>query len=151
MAELARLISTRAHKRGSLTTYFNKRHSFAELTNEQRLELKLKLQNLSSKIGILNEQIQTLLYKPDDPVSFESELESCHEYDDKLCVSIGLLSEQTSVLSDHAPLAEGAAARSILKSPTAPLPFFKGSEEEDLTRFIAQFEATISKFRYSHI
>ena len=40
-------------------------------------------------------------------------------------------------------------ARSLLKSPIAPLPTFKGKENEDLERFLNEFEETTSKFNYA--
>lgn len=50
-----------------------------------------------------------------------------------------------------APLSHSAsyeAARSLLKNPTAPLPKYYCTDSDDLTRFLSQFEDTISKFRY---
>lgn len=40
------------------------------------------------------------------------------------------------------------AVLSLLKSPTAPLPRYNGTDLGDLTRYLSQFEDTISKLRY---
>ena len=38
--------------------------------------------------------------------------------------------------------------RTLLKSPTAPLPTYSSDENEDLDRFFSNFEETLSKFNY---
>ena len=41
------------------------------------------------------------------------------------------------------------AARSLLKQPTAPLPTFSGGENEDLMKFLVEFDLTTSSYRYT--
>ena len=40
-------------------------------------------------------------------------------------------------------------ARSLLRSPIAPLPSFYSKEGEDITKFFLHFEDTIAKFKYT--
>ena len=73
----------------------------------------------------------------------ECELAACQDYIDKIESCLPLLEVpnsfgQTAIDTAH----------SLLKQPTAPLPKFKSSVNEDLLRFISEFESTTSAFNY---
>ena len=72
----------------------------------------------------------------------------CEEYDSKLRSCFVLLKTGSSFVPPIAGTSNDAA-RSLLKSPVAPLPKFASTEGEDLIRFFTEFEETISKFSYS--
>ena len=134
------LINTRKYVRASITRLYNARDNFSDLNVSEKLECSSKLNQLLQDARELNSKIQIGLYENDEQ-ALSKELEECESYEDKIRAASVQLSLQATNTAD-------AAARSLLKSPTAPLPKFKSVEGENLELFLRSFEDTISKFNY---
>ena len=144
MTELQRFLNVRKALRSKVTQTHNTLSTFSILSPVQ----------VESKISFLNETLKDL--KQNDSliwaIEFKEkveegkhikEIQSSLEYNEKIheCLAeLGRLKQSTDSNIDQ--------ARSLLRSPTAPLPEFSGSDKEDYNRFILSFEDTISKFRY---
>ena len=93
----------------------------------------------------IDAKIHSLKLSDSEEVSdaeLDSELAACQDYMDKIESCLPLL---------EVPISSSQTidtARSLLKQPTAPLPKFKSAVNEDLLRFISEFENTTSAFNY---
>lgn len=149
MSDLRILINSRKFIRKGITEHFNKRDTFQSLSLTDKEKLKLKFEKWGSDLTVLNERILALLYETWEQSEEESkcnaELKLCQEYDEKLydCV-VSIKSSSPIASSDIA-----STARSLLKSPVAPLPKYSSRDDEDLIRFFEEFEDTINKFDYA--
>ena len=146
MSELKRNINSRSYLRGQVTKIFNSRAEFCNLSPLERSTKQIKLETILHDLKDVDKDIQSIKWaESENKEEFDKELASCEEYFDKATECLSLLASftnQTSTVTiDH--------ARSILKSPIAPLPKFGSKEGEDLTKFLFQFEETLSKFNYT--
>ena len=140
------LIARRKHLRTSVTTISNRNETLPNLPAEQKLAIKTKLNQHLIALQDVDAKIQSLIYDSKNEKPFFDDITTSDRYIERINESIILLEgiNQNMVQMSN-PMNE---ARSLLRSPIAPLPNFSGYEDEDLTRFIAQFEDTISKFNY---
>ena len=149
MSDLKRLIGYRKYIRRCITENYNSRDSFPTLSSTAKQKLKLQLEKWVSEIKDFNNQILSLQYdsweEREQDRKLEAELKVCQEYDDKLLSCIVAINSSVTVQSSEEVR---DSARSLLKSPVAPLPKYNGTDEEDLVRFFEEFEETISKFGY---
>ena len=146
MSDLKLLISSRKFVRKAITETHNKRDSFSALSRTDRNAKKSLLQDFLVQLRDYDSRIQSLKWtETEDESVLEEEISLSHEY-------LSKIKECLSLLEDYSPpfLSNSSvdSARSLLKSPIAPLPKFTSGEEEDLNRFFLQFEETISKFSY---
>ena len=162
MAELPRLISERKVKRAAITRQYNSKQNWENLNNLEKLELKITLDNLERSINIIDDKILKESYDPENESTYETEISAKEEYDTKLGVCKATLAQlmqpaPTGLPGGAIPLGSASQpngtlttgeARSLLKTPIAPLPAFAGKVEEDWTRFLTQFEDVISKYNY---
>ena len=159
MAELPRLLADRKVKRSAITRYYNAKQGWSTLNDAEKLELKVSLDNLELTIEVIDEKILKEVYDPQNEAPYETELGAKEEYDTKLGVCKATLAKlmqpaqtSSSGVTDPLPSNSGALtsgeARSLLKTPIAPLPAFAGKIDEDWTRFLTQFEDVISKYNY---
>ena len=102
-----------------------------------------------------DELIQEIKYADEskiDESEMENEMEACTDYQCKICECIALLKDisdaSTSAQSPNSNTNPLDITRSLLKQPIAPLPKFSGSENEDLMKFLREFELTTSKYNY---
>ena len=149
------------HKRGfirkKVTENFNCRNAFSTYDHARRSKLKLSFQNWQKELSELDSQIFELLYSEWQPEEVdrksEIELESTQEYLDKIFECISLLDiKPTTVVNQASSSVDSnslSQARSLLRSPVAPLPTYSSGEDEDLQRFFTEFESTINKHNYS--
>ena len=153
MSELKRLVNQRKYIRKCVTEHFNRKDTFPTLASSTREKLRLQFEQWLPELKDLNKQILGLKYEEwedeEEERRSEEELASCQDYNDKLLsclVAIRNPSEPSPSVSHlNDPL---SSARSLLKSPIAPLPKYTSSDDEDLARFFEEFEDTLSKFRY---
>ena len=156
MAALTVAISQRKILRASITRIFNDKSNFASYAHDIRNELKLKLENAENELSVINEKVLSLQFStaPVDEAKLNEELLKCDEYKDRIfsCKSL-LLSLATTIQPQNEGAAtagyHGNALRSMLKSPTAPLPRFCSNIGENLELFFYSFEETLSKFNYT--
>ena len=145
MDELKLLTNTRKYTRKLVTETYNKRSTFSALDTVAKNVLRAELSDHLSNLKECNQKIQNLKCSNSEDESWVTgELEMCESYFSKIreCFS-HIDSVSTNVTSQF------ESARSLLKSPTAPLPEFKSREGEDLLKFFQEFEDVISKFNYS--
>ena len=144
------LIGTRKHKRKFVTETFNKKSSFSSMNETDRLTLKNRLNDTNNILSELNNNIQDLKFVDSfEESELENELSECDSYDLKIQQCLVLLVERHTQINQDVVSTNLNNARSLLKSPTAPLPKFSGDEGEDLHKFFNEFETTISKFNYT--
>ena len=143
MSELVK--NARSYLRKQVTEIFNARSSFSSLSETERKTKKLMLNDKYEDLKNLNSQFQSLKFVSDiNEISLDDEFKLCEEYNFKIRTCIALLDDSNENIN-----VRHSDARSLLRSPTAPLPVFKSEDGEDLTKFILEFEDTISKFKYS--
>lgn len=154
MSEIRRLFNSRKYLRKCITEQHNRRGNFAALSSSEREKLKLTFEQWSIDLKDYNKQILANRYlewtAEEEEEKSEAEFKVCHEYDDKLldCVVALTASGVVSVNSNQVDDESRNSARSLLRSPIAPLPKYSSSDTEDLVRFFEEFEDTISKFSY---
>lgn len=154
MAELTKLVANRKANRSRVTRSFNERESFKGFTPVQREVEKSNLLDYQESLKLLDSRIQDLKLTSSEPCTasdIERDAELCLEYEEKIRTCLAILqSLEISVSSPTDALTVGQidAARSLLKQPTAPLPTFEGREDEDLMKFLSEFELTTSNYRY---
>ncbi|XP_066941280.1 uncharacterized protein [Macrobrachium rosenbergii] len=153
MSELRRLVNQSKYIRKCVTEHFNRNDSFPTLASAAREKLRLQFEQWLPELKDFNKQILELKYEEWDDEEeerrSEEELDSCQVYNDKLLfclVAIRNPSEPSSSVSHSNDTL--SSARSLLKSPIAPLPKYTSSDDEDLARFFEEFEDTLSKFQY---
>ena len=135
MGEPKVLVKSRRYIRGRVTALFNQRDSFSTLSQLDRDIKKSTLGDHLADLKEYNALIQNSKWSDDDD-GLERELKECEEYFTKInsCLcSISGISAATPSPATSSDVIRGA--RSSLKSPTAPLPTYNGSEEQDLSRF----------------
>ena len=143
------IISSRTYLRKQVTETFNSRSTFSSLSQTEKKTKRLLLNDKYDKLESLNSQIQNIKFKDDiNEISLNDEFKKCEEYNCKIRTCIALLDDSVSNNSNATNTSQ-SEARSLLRSPTAPLPIFKSEDGEDFTKFILEFEDTISKFKYS--
>ena len=169
-SEIKRLVHSRKYIRAQVTQSYNARDEISSLSLVEREELRTKLSSYRTKLEKYDEPILNSLWSSDSTDSaateaaYTTELASAESYMNKLDACIARLT--VTAAAEAAPAAAVAppaaaaaaagapvtraldAARSLLKSPVAPLPKYSGAEGEDLTRFLHELEETTSKHNY---
>ena len=153
------LSNKRKFTRGNVTKIHDKIADIPNWSSGEKLKTQASLLCYQTELSKLNDAIQKLSFehsKRDDEM--HQDLTRCEEYNEKIEECLILLNQSQAVPAQASSVALNApnpnasslssVARSLLKTPTAPLPHFKSTEEEDFLKFIAQFEETISKFNY---
>ena len=146
---LSFLTKARTTLRGKVTRMYNDRENFVNYSDLERNTAKIKLEKLSSDLSIANDKIADLKFsvKAEDSV-IQDEIDSCDEYGDKICDLLSRLEVASRPIRPN-QVATNESARSLLKSPIAPLPVFSSKPGENFNLFIGQFEETVSKFSYT--
>ena len=145
MASKEQLISKRKHIRTSITTTHNSLATLTNLPESKKLATKTKLLQFLQSLSSLDNEIQNLIYNKADEKAFLDDLKTCDEYIDKVNECLATLE---SVIPPPSLTNGVTDARSLLRSPVAPLPNFGGADEENYLKFITQFNDTISKYKY---
>lgn len=139
------LVNSRKYTRKLVTERHNSKDDIDGLSQILKNQVKAQLQDYSDTLKDLNAKIQGAKWEESEDESWlNSELKVCEDYFSKI--------RECLVLTEYkAPSGSDVEnARSLLKSPTAPLPTFKSEENEDLTKFFTDFEAITSLFKYSN-
>ena len=139
----------RGRIRAFITSTFNDSPNFHKLTSVEKRALKSKLVDQRESLKSFDELIQTEIWgNPLTKDTLDAELVTCDDYDDKINHCLAML-EDSSTGPNGAPGNTLDSARSLLRSPVAPLPKFSGKDTEDLTQFFYEFEETMSKYKCS--
>ena len=152
MSEVKILVNKRKYLRKKITQTHDAMHTFSSFTSSELISWKLKLNNWSEEIKTFNSKIFDLHFKDWEEKGEEDkcddELEICDTYNDKLLACMASLQELSDSGSSEVRAVDNA--RSLLKSPVAPLPKYTSGEDEDLVKFFNEFDQTIKKFNYSN-
>ena len=142
MTELNKLISQRSVIRKRVTESYNRSSEYLSYSLAEKNYEKGILNGFQETLTDLNDKIFNLKFTGKSPTEIETELSSCQDYADKLrgCLQVLDSGMHNSSFAD--------TARSLLKQPTAPLPKFFGTQEDDFLKFISEFEKTTNAFRY---
>ena len=147
MSNLGLLSNSRKYIRGQVTRNFNNVDAIRNLVSADRLSKLAKFKGQLADLKSLDEKIQSLKWAEEQDASkLTDEFETCDSYSEKLNYLIAVL-ETNQTPSTTQETVE--AARSLLKSPIAPLPTFKSEEGENFEKFIAEFEDTVKVFKYT--
>ena len=140
--DIDQLINLRGARRGIVTRIHNDKDNFPNFTEIQKATKRAKLNALIKDLADLDREIQTIRFSDNGNTNeLEKDVEKSDTYTDMIYECL--------VLLDSPPdPSRVEAARSLLKSPVAPLPKFLSREGEDLQKFFRNFEEVISKFRY---
>lgn len=151
-------------KRGFIRTQVTKNHTTVSenidsMDHGQKLTILARFKLLEKDIKDLDGQIeQGLLSKVGTTnEEFQTEIEKCYEYGQKISEGILILEENIKSSctgrpnSEHAggPRGQSVEIHSQLKRPTVPLPVFNGTDDENLESFLLNFESTTEKYAYS--
>ena len=113
--------------------------------NGPRDQVREELLEHLSELKNYDQEIQTQKWDVKEDESWlNNEFDACARYSEKIRECVALLKECFAT-----PSTSIDQARSLLKSPTAPLPEFKSREGEDLLKFFKDFEGFTSIFNYS--
>ena len=138
----------RKYLRSLVTKLNNDIPNFPQLSVLDRQSRLLKIQAAQEDLKVVDSAIRKFLYSDEtiDDAELEREMAECEAYQDKLRdVLCALKDPQVSVSQPDT----GGAVRSMLRSPTAPLPTFTSAEGENLELFLVNFEETILQFKYA--
>ena len=142
-----RLVNSRKVLRTQVTALHNTISTFNELSCTQKSMVKVKLNKYDRDLNDVNAKLQNLIY---DETRNENELlkdiQLSQQYGDKIQECIAVLDEH---LQSRGSDRNNEVAKSLLRSPVAPLPEFSGGFNEDYNKFIKSFEETTSKFKYT--
>lgn len=81
-----------------------------------------------------------------DDSEMQTEVETCEDYMDKIRKCLALLDKLNSNV--NVPDRSRDNFNTLLKQPVAPLPKFSGEENEDLNKFLTEFEVTTASYNY---
>ena len=141
-ADLDRLVSLRGGRRGVATKIHLEKDDLVNLSPVQKKVKEAKLNSLLQELSNLDNCIQKSRFDRNrNEQELLSDVERCDYYAD-------LIHECLTVLKAPSDLPSIDTARSLLKSPVAPLPKFCSKEGEDLSNFFLHFEDTLARFNY---
>lgn len=146
---LEMLVNSRKYVRSNVTRIYNDRNNTPQLDIIARRSLLAKLRGFITQLSSYDDQIASLKWSEsiiEDQLI--SELQTCQSYKDKINECIAVI-ENCSTTVVATPNVNERNVRSLLKSPTAPLPRFTSSDGEDLEQFLRNFETTVSLFSYT--
>ena len=150
MESLDYFVNCRKFARKRVTEIHNTLNAFSSYSESDRLAIKGKLNKLLDGLKEYDLKIQSMKYFSDfaNPL-FTQELETCDDYTNKIISCLAVLESLQSVpMSNPNPSPNPYAGNNLLKCPTAPLPKYGGSENEDITKFFFTFEEIIGKYNY---
>ena len=141
MADVA--VKNRGYIRGSITKLYRAKNDWHSFSSDIRGTLKLKLGDYNKRLESLNETIQTENIK-DENFDFEKELKECEKYQD-------LVNECLIILktADSDTQRDFNSRDKLLKNPQLPLPTFSGKNNEDLSKFLFQFQSSVDRYKIS--
>ena len=149
MAELKKFVIKRKVTRSRVTTTFNNISTFGSLSPTQRNVEKSNLLRLKEDLVKFDQLILDLKFPEKDEIDelqLYTEVEACSDYQSKITECLTILDSFSDSGNSDRHLLENA--RSLLKQPVAPLPIFSGEEEEDLIKFLTEFELTTACYKY---
>ncbi|XP_068219223.1 LOW QUALITY PROTEIN: uncharacterized protein [Palaemon carinicauda] len=147
MSELSLLINSRKYIRSQVTKNVNQIEDCKLGSEVERRSLISKFHGFAEELKVYNSKIAKLLWEEEEDESkLNIEFEACESYLDKINFFIATLEATKDSVPPHSVLEE---ARSLLKSPTAPLPAFKSVEGENIEKFLSEFEEVIKTFKYT--
>ena len=136
--------------RKKVTEHFNRSQAFQNSSPHERLKIQITLKELQMNLKEADDTIQKLIWEAEkDESKLEEELSRCSEYNEKINVCLSLLDETPTTPPPVPTRLSIEGARSVLRSPIAPLPKFDSKEGEDFMKFLTQFEETTSKYNYA--
>ena len=146
MSEYKLLVNSRKYTRKLVTENYNKKDTFSNLSLIQKEQYRAILHEYHEQLKGLNSKIQTLKWAEDpDEKALDEEFKNCEAYSSKIIECLVLLN---TVAPATIAVQPAEHARTLLKSPVAPLPRFTSAEGEDLIKFFNQFEETVSKYSF---
>ena len=144
-SELKCWINSRKYIRGQVTRTFNSKDSLRLLDPVSVAARISQLNQFKLDLSKLNSDIQNANFSTDgDEDKLDKDIEDSGRYFNHIYECLAILNKGPNN-SDNV---SNSDRRSILKSPVAPLPTFKGGEFEDYNKFINSFENTTNRFNY---
>lgn len=142
------LIEARRLKRTDVTnTTNNVTRNIASLSGQAKIQYLAKLKILSEELKTLDQKIFELKFSSGaTSEQNDKEYEDCSKYAEKLLFTITSL--QSSIELERTPVTQPSSTNvgNKLKLPQIPLPEFSNREDEELTKFLENFELIIQKY-----
>ena len=136
--------SSRGYIRAQITRIHNNIDTIKDKSKVEINSLKLKIDSYLVKLKEVNNVIQDQLWagKADETV-LNDEFSVCDQYFDKINEVLAVIES----LKNSSPTSD--QRKSLLKSPTIPLPSFGSNENECIDKFLVEFQNAISSFGYA--
>ena len=127
MSDTKFLISTRKYIRIQVTRLFNDRKMFSSLNLAEKSAKKVQLRGYVEELKSLDSKIQAKLWEENGESEdiLLKEINDCEGYNEKINVMLGCLDQSPTPASNSDNV---DTARSLLKSPVAPLPVFNSKD-----------------------
>ena len=138
MASVA--VRNRGYIRSQVTRLFNEKETWNDMNSEDKASIKLKLQDYSKQLEKLNANIQAENLT-NEQFDFNAELENCDNYNDRIRDSLSVLNRNNTTVTIN------NTQSNLLKYPQIPLPKFSGGEGENLSKFLFEFDAAVSRYK----
>ena len=144
----------RKHLRSTVTRIYNDIDNFETYDVNQLETTKVKLTKLQSDLRAADATVTECMYTnavSEDQVDLELEQEliACEAYQDRINEALQVLVATTSAVAAPPAQVLDPTPRSLLKSPTAPLPKFSSEVGENFELFLRNFEDTLSKYNFT--
>ena len=110
-----------------------------------------KLKRLLQELSEIDNEVSKVMWAMKRTESEqETEYVTCDSYKDKINMSLVLLEEKVLQDSKTEPVSNvSSSEKPHLRGLQVPLPVFKGEENEELDRFLKNFESAVGRFSYS--
>ena len=149
MSEFELLVQARKYIRASISKLYNTTDFDVVVEESERRVKLLKVQELREKLSSYDDSIfKCLIAEESSDQQLHTEAVATESYQDKLRELLVTL-RVPDVAIEPVSTPGGDTPRSLLKSPTAPLPKFHSKPGENLETFLVSFEETLSKFNYT--
>ena len=148
MSQLPKLVARRKTVRARVTSCHNNRGTYDALSPTDLHTVKANILDYKEDLKTFDDLIQNLKFVDVDTIDeneLQKETDTCDEYMSKIRECLAIIN-RVSVSPPRNAYVDIDVTRSLLKQPTAPLPKFSGDENEDLIKFITEFELTTSSF-----
>ena len=152
MSQLPKLVARRKTVRARVTSLHNQRHNFVNLPISDVDSTKASLVDYKDDLKSFDDLIQTQKF-PDssdiDEDELQNETDTCEDYMIKIRECLVILDRAVNEANSNSRTrSDMDVTRSLLKQPTAPLPSFSGEDNEDLMKFLTEFDLTTSSYNY---
>ena len=153
MTNVKYLIAARKNYRSAVTRLYGDKNNFSTYDSMKKMNTVSKLKQLKADLTTIDSQINEAEFVEgeENETKLLTNLNACEEYQDKIVEALNIFESlnESPMTTNSFHRGSFDNARSLLKSPTAPLPVFKSTPGENLELFLKNFEETTGKYNYT--